>query len=72
MRGQAAPPEFQASPPPPRLEIQDGKAVSTFLLSASRLWSLGQPGKFNDSYISDPGFVLWVFQSKRGKVILFL
>ena len=54
------------------VEIQDGKAISTIVLSASKLWSLGQPGKFNDSYTSDLGFVLGVFQSKRGKVILFL
>ena len=63
--------------PPPQtsgnhVEIQDGSTVSIVLLSASKLPSLGQPGKFNDCHGSDLGFTLGAFQSERGKAILFL
>lgn len=50
--------------------MQDGEAISAFAPSASKLRSLGQPGKFNDRYavISD---LFWGLSKVRGEKSFF-
>lgn len=52
------------------MEMQDGEAMSAFAPSASKLRSLGQPGKFNDRYavISD---LFWGLSKVRGEKSFF-
>lgn len=52
------------------MEMQDGEAISAFAPSASKLRSLGQPGKFNDRYavISD---LFWGLSKVRGEKSFF-